>query len=59
MRPSAIFGNANEKQGYTFYQLFLLQQTIEQLTQKDIFFDIENEEVFMIYESKINYEPES
>ena len=58
MRPSAIWGNANEKHGYTFYQLFLLKQTIEQLIQKTIFFDIENEEVFMVKESKMNFNPE-
>lgn len=56
MRPSAIWGNANEKHAYTFYQLFLLRQSIEQLIQRNVFFDNENEEVFMVFESKMNYE---
>lgn len=55
MRPSDIYGNANEKKGYTFYQVFLLQHCIRQLTWKNIIFDFENEEVFMIKESKMNY----
>jgi len=54
MRPSVIYGNANEKHGYTFYQLFLLRHSIEQLIQKNVFF--ENEEIFLIKESKMNYE---
>jgi hypothetical protein len=54
MRPSVIYGNANEKNGYTFYQLFLLRHSIEQLVQKNVFF--ENEEIFLIKESKLNYE---
>ena len=54
LRPSAIYGNANEKKGYTFYQLFIIQQFLEQLAQKEIFFDFENEEIFMIKESNLD-----
>jgi hypothetical protein len=53
IRPNAIYGNANEKKGYTFYQLYIIQQFLEQLAQKQLFFDFDNEEVFMIYESNL------
>lgn len=56
MRPKVIFGNRNEKKGYSFYQLFLLKPILEQLIQKEINFDIDKEEVFLTYESKLNYE---
>jgi hypothetical protein len=51
LRPSAIYGNANEKKGYSFYQLYLIQQLLEQLAQKEMFFDFENEEIYSIYQS--------
>lgn len=54
LRPSKIYGNANEKKGYSFYQLFIIQQLLEQLLQKTIFFDFEKEEIFTVYESVIN-----
>jgi len=54
LRPSPTFGNRNEKHGYTFYQLFIIQQLLEQLIQKTVFFDFEKEEVFTVYESSIN-----
>lgn len=53
IRPSTIHGNANEKKGYTFYQLYIIQQLLEQLAQKEMFFDFENEEIFMIKESNL------
>lgn len=53
LRPSAIYGNGNEKKGYSFYQLFIIQQILEQLAQKEIFFDFENEEVYIIYQSNL------
>lgn len=53
IRPSKIYGNANEKKGYTFYQLFIIQQFLEQLAKKDFYFDFENEEIFIIKESKL------
>lgn len=56
LRPKLIYGNANEKKGYTFYQLYIIKELIEQLIQKDIYLDFENEEVFTIYESKLNFE---
>jgi hypothetical protein len=39
------------KKGYSFYQLFIIQQLLEQLAQKEMFFDFENEEVYSIYQS--------
>lgn len=54
IRPKEVRGNANEKKGYTFYQLYVIQLFLEQLAQKDILFDFENEEVYTVYESKIN-----
>jgi len=56
LRPTKIYGNANEKKGYSFYQMFIIKQFIEQLIQKDIFFDFDKEEVFTVYESRMNYE---
>ena len=53
LRPSPIYGNANEKKGYSFYQLYLIQQLLEQLAQKEFHFDFENEEIFMIKESNL------
>jgi hypothetical protein len=56
LRPKLIYGNANEKKGYSFYQLFIIQAFLEQLSQKNLHFDFENEEVYTIYESKLNFE---
>jgi hypothetical protein len=52
LRPKLICG----KKGYSFYQLFIIQSFLEQLSQKNLHFDFENEEVYTIYESKINFE---
>jgi len=52
LRPKLICGN--EKKGYTFYQLYIIKELIEQLIQKDIYLDFENEEVYTIYQSKLN-----
>lgn len=54
LRPKIIYGN--EKKGYSFYQLFIIQAFLEQLSQKNLHFDFENEEIYIINESKINYE---
>ena len=54
LRPKIICGNANEKKGYSFYQLFIIQAFLEQISQKNLYFDFENEEISIIYESKIN-----
>ncbi len=54
LRPKIICGNANEKKGYSFYQLFIIQSLLEQLSQNNLHFDFENEEISIIYESKIN-----
>lgn len=54
LRPKIICGNANEKKGYSFYQLFIIQSLLEQLSQKNLHFDFENEEIYIINESKIN-----
>ena len=54
LRPKIICGNANEKKGYSFYQLFIIQSLLEQLSQKNLHFDFDNEEISIIYESKIN-----
>ena len=56
LRPKIICGNANEKKGYSFYQLFIIQAFLEQLSQKNLYFDFENEEIYIINESKINIE---
>jgi hypothetical protein len=45
-----------EKKGYNFYQLFIIQSFLEQISQKNLHFDFENEEVYTIYESKLNFE---
>ena len=55
LRPKAIYGNANEKLGYTFHQINIFKDLLEQITQKNIYLDFETEEVFMIYESKGNF----
>jgi len=55
LRPAKIYGNANEKLGYSFHQINIIKDLIEQLIQKDVYLDFENEEVFTIYESKLNY----
>ena len=54
LRPKIICGNANEKKGYSFYQLFIIQSLLEQISQNNLHFDFENEEISIIYESKIN-----
>jgi hypothetical protein len=54
LRPKLIRGN--EKKGYSFYQLFIIQAFLEQLSQNNLYFDFENEEVYTIYESKLNFE---
>lgn len=55
LNPVPLFGLANLKRGYTFYQLYLIQQSLEQVSRKNISFDIDEEEVFIIYGSKMNY----
>jgi hypothetical protein len=54
LRPKLIYGN--KKKGYSFYQLFIIQSLLEQLSQNNLHFDFENEEIYIINESKINYE---
>jgi hypothetical protein len=54
LRPKLICGNANEKKGYSFYQLFIIQAFLEQLSQNNLHFDFENEEIYTINESKLN-----
>ncbi len=56
LRPKIICGNANEKKGYSFYQLFIIQAFLEQLSQNNLHFDFENKEIYTINESKINFE---
>jgi hypothetical protein len=53
LRPKIICGN---KKGYSFYQLFIIQSFLEQISQNNLHFDFENEEVYTIYESKLNFE---
>lgn len=53
LRPKLIYGN--EKKGYSFYQLFIIQAFLEQLSQNNLHFDFENEEIYTINESKLNY----
>jgi hypothetical protein len=53
LRPKLIYGNSK---GYSFYQLFIIQSLLEQLSQNNLHFDFENEEIYTINESKINYE---
>jgi hypothetical protein len=50
LRPKLICG----KKGYTFYQLFIIQSFLEQLSQNNLYFDFENKEVYTIYQSKLN-----
>lgn len=52
LRPKLIKGI--EKKGYSFYQLFIIQAFLEQLSQNNLYFDFENEEISIIYQSKIN-----
>jgi len=54
LRPTKIYGNANEKLGYTFYQINIIKELIEQLMQKEVNLDYENNEVYVVYESKVN-----
>jgi len=55
LRPTKIYGNANEKLGYSFHQINIIKDLIEQLIQKDVYLDFDSEEVFTIYESQVNY----
>jgi len=52
LRPKLICG----KKGYSFYQLFIIQSFLEQLSQNNLYFDFENKEIYTIYESKLNFE---
>lgn len=54
LRPKLICGNANEKKGYSFYQLFIIQSFLEQLSQNNLYFNFENKEIYIIYQSKLN-----
>ena len=54
LRPKLIRGI--EKKGYSFYQLFIIESFLEQLSQNNLYFDFENEEIYTIYESKLNFE---
>jgi len=51
-----LYGLANLKKSYTFHQLLIIQNALQQISYYDLYFDIVNEEVFMIYGSQINLE---
>lgn len=55
LRPTATCGKHNEKKGYTFYQIYIIQSMLEQLMQRPIHLDFETEEVYTVYESKLNH----
>jgi hypothetical protein len=56
LKPVPLYGLANLKKSYTFHQLLIIQNALQQISYYDLYFDIENEEVFMIYSSSINLE---
>jgi len=55
LRPKKIYGNANEKLGYSFHQINILKDLLEQISQKEIHLDFDNEEVYNLYHSKMNF----
>ena len=56
LKSSPLYGLANLKKSYTFHQLLIIQNALQQISYYDLYFDLENEEVFMIYGSSINLE---
>jgi hypothetical protein len=56
LKPVPLYGLANLKKSYTFHQIFIIQKSLQQASNKQISFDLVNEEVFIIYQSKVNLE---
>ena len=56
LKPVPLYALANLKKSYTFHQLLIIQNALQQISYYDLYFDIVNEEVFMIYSSSINLE---
>ena len=56
LKASPLYGLANLKKSYTFHQLLIIQNALQQISYYDLYFDLVNEEVFMIYGSSINLE---
>jgi hypothetical protein len=56
LNASPLYGLVNLKKSYTFYQLLIIQNALQQISYYDLYFDLVNEEVFMIYGSQINLE---
>jgi len=56
LKPVPLYGLANLKKSYTFHQLLIIQNALHQISYYDLYFDLVNEEVFMIYGSSINLE---
>jgi hypothetical protein len=56
LKPVPLYGLANLKKSYTFHQLLIIQNALQQISYYDLYFDLVNEEVFMIYSSSINLE---
>ena len=56
LKPVPLYGPSNLKKSYNFHQLLIIQNALQQVCYYDLYFDIVNEEVFMIYGSSINLE---
>jgi hypothetical protein len=56
LKPVPLYGLSNLKKSYNFHQLLIIQNALQQISYYDLYFDIVNEEVFMIYSSSINLE---
>ena len=56
LKASPLHGDKYLKKAYTFHQIFIIQKSLQQASNKEISFDLEKEEVFMIYQSKVNLE---
>jgi hypothetical protein len=56
LKASPLYGLSNLKKSYNFHQLLIIQNALQQISYYDLYFDIVNEEVFMIYGSSINLE---
>ena len=56
LKASPLYGDKYLKKAYTFHQLYIIQKSLQQISYYDLYFDLVNEEVFMIYSSSINLE---
>ena len=56
LKSTPLYGDKYLKRAYTFHQIFIIQKSLQQASNKEISFDLKKEEVFIIYQSKVNLE---